>query len=94
MELPYDQKVIRCFSYNLNGYMQNAPQSELIKSLQKSKRADIPCWGMQILAAGSIPSEKALSDPNLEYFEGILYATSRSERIREFSAVAEKYFGK
>ena len=94
IELPYDQQVIRCFSYNLNGYMQNAPRPELIRALQKSKRADIPCWAMQILAAGAIPSENALSDPTLEYFEGILYATSRPERIREFSAIAEKYLGK
>jgi len=75
-----------CFTYNLRGYMVN-PGLEIVKESIIANQDNIhkKLWAMQILASGNLSSEQALKDPLLRHFDGILYATNKSQRITSFA---------
>lgn len=83
---------IICFTYNSLGYMVN-PGLEIVKKSIVANQDNIhkKLWAMQILASGNLSSEQALKDPLLNYFDGILYATTQPARITSFVNQIEDY---
>ena len=82
---------IVCFSYNTLGYMVN-PSLEIVQQaiVANARSTDKKLWAMQILASGNIGLDKALKDPTLKYFDGVLYATTRKDRIISFADQVKK----
>lgn len=80
-----------CFSYNSAGYMVN-PSIELVDKFLENNTDSLPdLWAMQIMASGVVDLDDALdkiSENN--YFSGVLYATTKTERIIELFAKKEK----
>ena len=71
-----------CFHYNLNGFMVQ-PDLESVQEFIRT--TDRPLWAMGIMASGAVELNRAISDPHLKYFEKILYATSKPERLSELT---------
>lgn len=81
-----DEDCTICGSYNLNGFMTNPSRNEVLQALS-AKFDRTKFWAMQILASGAIIPQDALLDEDLKKFDAILYATSQSERVKEFSSL-------
>lgn len=82
-----------CFSLNPTGYMVNPVVTEVVDFL-KSMTTDRPSvWAMQILASGVATTQDALGFlRDISVVDGILYATTKPERITTFYAEAKKYY--
>lgn len=76
-----------CVYYNLNGYNMVANHNTLI-DLKKFKKVKL--WAMGILASGAISPTKAMNDEKLQYFDRVIYATGKPDRLKEFLTVLKK----
>ena len=77
-----------CFYYNKTGY-NVCPDLEKIKQyIEDSPREK---WLMGILASGAVLPDQALGDDYLKEAEGILYATSKEERLAEFKELTKEF---
>ena len=84
---------VLCFSYNSIGYMVNPSLEKVNQAIVANKcEPHKKLWAMQILASGNLRSEDALNDPMLTNFDGILYATTRTDRIASFADQVKKDF--
>ena len=71
-----------CFSYNTLGYMVNPSLDSVNQAIiENGLESHKKLWAMQILASGNLSLEAALQDPMIQHFDGVLYATTRAERI-------------
>ena len=80
---------VACFSYNKLGYMVNPSLAKAVEVIKSVDKANCEMWAMQILAGGAIAPESALRDETLSYFDSILYATTKPERIDGFMKLLE-----
>ena len=82
-----------CFSLNPTGYMVNPTVTEVVDFLKSMTKDRPSVWAMQILASGVATTQDALDFlKDISVVDGILYATTRPERITAFYAAAEKYY--
>lgn len=73
-----------CFSYNSAGYMVNPNISQVDKFLDDNAKSLPNLWAMQIMGSGAINLDDALKKIlNKNKFSGILYATTKKERVAE-----------
>jgi len=81
-----------CFSYNSAGYMVN-PSVELVDQFLEHNTDSLPdLWAMQIMASGVVELDDALEKIAVNnHFKGVLYATTKRERIIELFAKTEKF---
>jgi hypothetical protein len=92
LNLKFDKPFVRCFTYNSNGYMVNPNLEEVNKSVINYNTECGELWAMQILASGSIEPHVAFENAILSKFNGIIYATTKKERIVDFLTEAKKHF--
>jgi hypothetical protein len=69
-----------CFHYNINGFMVQPSLAKIQKFISTTKR---PIWAMGIMASGAAEKDLVFDDPYLKYFEKILFATTKSDRLVE-----------
>jgi hypothetical protein len=81
-----------CFSYNPLGYMVN-PSIDLVDEFLAKAAQPIPeLWAMQIMGSGVVGLDDALENTSTKKnISGILYATTKKERIAELFAKVQKY---
>mgnify|MGYP001403264830 CR=1 FL=1 len=73
-----------CFSYNSAGYMVNPNIAQVDKFLDDNTKLLPSLWAMQIMGSGVINLDDALQKVlNKNKFSGILYATTKKERVTE-----------
>lgn len=74
-----------CFSFNKNGYLVNPDLQRVSSFLEKGgKKTNREYFAMQILSGGANSPVEALKHCSKFQFDGILYATTKVERIDEF----------
>ena len=85
-----DIDYIGCFSFNSKGYMVNPSIDEVISYLKNN--TNLPkLWAMQIMASGSIGNNEAIQFiSKFNYFEKVLYATTKKQRVTDFISVFKK----
>lgn len=84
-----------CFTLNPVGYMVNPGLSEVVRFLQDMGDERPSLWAMQILASGAATTHDALALlRDLSVIDGILYATTKPQRITAFFAEAKEYFAR
>jgi hypothetical protein len=82
---------VACASINRLGYMTNPCLDRLEKALKKQGLKP-KIWAMQILASGVDSPNDALNYlAQLKVIDGVLYATSKTERVSSFIAETTKY---
>lgn len=81
-----------CFSLNSVGYMVN-PDLETVVDFVKNLTSKGPTiWAMQVLASGEVNPSTALSFiESLENVDGVLYATTKPDRVASFFAESEMH---
>jgi len=81
-----------CFSFNSKGYMVNPSIDEVLSYLNKN--TNLPkLWAMQIMASGSINNDEAIQFiSKFNYFEKVLYATTKKQRVTDFVSLFKKYY--
>jgi len=92
MNLETNTPYVTCFTYNSLGYMVN-PSLDAVKEaiIASDRNTNNKLWAMQLLASGNISPNIALEDPFLNYFDGMLYATTKKNRILDFANKIKKH---
>ncbi|XXK59472.1 hypothetical protein ACMAY9_03150 [Porticoccaceae bacterium nBUS_09] len=91
LELLDRDDFVACASINRLGYMTN-PSLDRVEHALKTLRCKPKIWAMQILASGIDSPNDALDYlAQLKVIDGVLYATSKAERVSPFVAETSKY---
>ena len=62
------------------------PSLEEVRTVLKSypeTNNSVSLWAMQVLASGVVDARQAFGDEYLANFDGVLYATTKKERVYE-----------
>lgn len=84
-------EAILCGSLNPSGFMMDSPYEDIVPNLRKYRTAGNELWAMQIMASGKISIQEVINSQVLEQVDGVVYATTKKERVINFATFAKGF---